>query len=132
MRIAMFASMLALSACATTSQQVSADHGDDLDAMIGQPVDVAVARLGEPIASAPMGSEKIYGWGHGFTRTEFTNAAPGWVDAASSQGGVFPAPRRTVSDSCVIRMIVGANGLIRAWDQQGNDRGCRAYAERLS
>lgn len=132
MRIAILATTLALSACATTSQQASADLEDGLDAMVGKPIEVAVARLGEPIASVPTGSEKVYGWGYGFNRTEFTNAAPGWVDAASSQGGVFPAPRATVHDSCVIRMVVGADGLIRGWDRQGNNRGCRTYAERLS
>jgi len=131
MRHAMIVPMLLLSACATTEQQASADLDDSLDAMIGQPVSVALARLGEPIAAVPTGSELVYGWGYGFTRAEFTNAAPGWVDAAASQGGIFATPRRTARDSCVIRMVVGADGLIRNWDYQGNERDCRAYADRL-
>jgi hypothetical protein len=132
LRIAIVAPTLVLSACATTSQQASSGLDHRLDALVGEPVEVAVARLGEPIAYAQMGSEKVFGWGESFARTEFTNAAPSWVDAAAAQGGVFPAPRRTVPDSCVIRMIVGADGLIRAWDHQGNARGCRAFADRLS
>lgn len=131
MRVAILVSSLMLSACATTTQQASTELKSSLDSMVGQPVGVAVARLGEPMASVPMGSQSVYGWGYGFTRSEFTNAAPGWVNAADFQGGVFPAPRRSVQDSCVIRMVVDADGVIRAWDYQGDDRGCSAYADRL-
>jgi hypothetical protein len=131
MRVAIIAFSLVLAACATPAPQASTDLKNSLDVMVGQPVEVAVARFGEPIASVPMGSQLVYGWGYGFTRTEFTNAAPGWVDAAASQGGVFPAPRQSVQDSCVIRMVVGADGLIRHWDYQANDRGCSDYANRL-
>lgn len=132
MRIAIVVSALVLSACATHSQQASASLGSSLDAMVGQPVEVAIARLGEPVGSAPMGTDLVYGWGQAFTGTESSNAAPGWVEAADFQGGVFPAPRRTVQNECVIRVVVGADGLIRDWDYQGNDRGCRAYADRLA
>lgn len=131
MRIAIVVSLLALSACATHSQQASVNLGSSLDAMVGQPIDVAIARLGEPIGSASMGADLVYGWGHAFTSTEFSNAAPGPVQAADFRGGVFPAPRQTVQNDCVIRMVVGADGLIRDWDYRGNDRGCRAYADRL-
>jgi len=132
MRIAIVASLFVLSACATPSQQASANLGNTLDAMVGQPIEVAIARLGEPIGSAPMRADLVYGWGEASTSTEYTNAAPGWVEAADFRGGVFPAPRRTVPDNCVIRMVVGADGLIRNWNYQGNDRGCSAYAERIA
>jgi hypothetical protein len=132
MRVAVgVAASLALSACAT-HPQVSSALDSNLDAMIGQPVEAAVARLGQPMAAVPVGADLVYGWGHAFTKTEFTNAAAGWVDAASSQGGVFPAPRRTVPDSCVIRVVVGPNGLIRDWDYQGNARGCRSYGDSVA
>ena len=129
MRASIIATSLVLSACATSAQQASADLRTSLDAMVGQPVGVAVARLGEPIAAAPMGSRSVYGWGYGFTRTEFTNAAAGWVSPGDFQGGIFPAPRRTVPDSCVIRMVVGPDGLIQEWDYQGRDSSCGEYAE---
>ena len=54
MRHAMIVPMLLLSACATTEQQASADLDDSLDAMIGQPVSVALARLGEPIETGAL------------------------------------------------------------------------------
>jgi len=132
MRIAIIAASLALSACATHTPQASANLDSGLNAMIGQPAEFALARLGEPIASAPMGTNTVYGWGRAFTSTELMSPTPGFIEAADFQGGVFPPPRRTVQNDCVIRMVVGADGLIRNWDYQGNDRGCRAYADRLA
>ena len=131
MRIVIIAASLALSACATHPQASSGLDGS-LDALIGQPVETAVAQLGQPMATVPVGADLVYGWGHAFTSTEFTNAAPGWVEAASSAGGVFPAPRSTVQDSCVIRMVVSSDGLIRSWDYQGNALGCRSYRDRVA
>jgi hypothetical protein len=128
MRVGIVAASLAISACAT-HQQASSDLDSNLDALVGLPVDAAVARLGQPMATVPLGADLVYGWGYTFTRTEFTNAAPGWVDPTSLQGGVFPAPRRTVQDNCVIRMVVGSDRLIQSWDYQGNARGCRSYSD---
>jgi hypothetical protein len=126
------AASLALAACATYSQPPLALLDSNLDAMVGQPVAVAVARLGEPIAAAPVGTDTVYGWGRAFTSTELLHASGAGIAPADVQGGVFPPPRGTVQNDCVIRMTVGADGLIRDWDYRGNDRGCRAYAERLA
>lgn len=125
MRVAIIAAVLLLSAC-TTGTQVSSRHDRALDAMIGEPVTVAIAQLGEPIGIAKMGTRLVYGWGHTFTSSEFSNAAPGWVEAADFHGGVFPTPRRTVHSSCVIRMIVGADALIQDWDYQDVGTDCRS------
>ena len=132
MRIAIVISSLLLSACATHAQQTSAKLDSSLDAMVGQPVEVAIARLGEPIGSTPMGTDLVYGWGNSFTSTEYTNAAPGWVEASDYRGGVYPPPRHKVQNNCVVRIVVGPDGLIREWDYQGTDRGCEAYADRLA
>jgi len=132
MRVAIIAASLALSACATPAQQASSGLDSRLDAMIGQPVEVAVARLGAPIASAPMGTDTLYGWGHAFTSTEILSPLPDIAAGASAQSGVFPPPRRAVQNDCIIRAVVSAEGQIRAWDYQGNDRGCRYYADRLA
>ena len=132
MRVSILAISLLLSACATSAQQASVSLDAGLSALVGQPVDVAFAQFGPPIASASMGAETIYGWGHAFTSTELMTPTPGFIDAAESQGGIFPPPRRTVQNDCVIRMVAGADGLIRDWDYHGNDRGCRFYADRLA
>jgi hypothetical protein len=134
MRLSILAASLSLSlsACAAHSQQGSASLHSTLDAIVGQPIEVAVSRLGAPIGSAPVGSDTVYGWGHAFTSTELLHPTPGFIDAASSQGGVFPAPRRAVQNECVVRVLAGADGVIRDWDYYGNARGCRAYAIRLA
>lgn len=132
MRVAIIiAAALALSAC-VTHMQASSHLDSRLDAMVGQPIEVAVAQLGQPIGSARMGSDRVYGWGYTFTSSEYSNAAPGWVNAGDFKGGVFPAPRRAVEKNCVIRMIVGADSLIRDWDYQGSDRDCRSFSNRLA
>lgn len=125
MRIAILAASLALSACAAHTQ-ASSGLDSSLDAMIGHPIDVAVAQLGQPIGSAPVGTDTVYGWGQTYTSSAFSNAVAGPVTPADYRGGVFPQPRLKVQKSCVIRMFVGANGLIRDWDYQGTDRDCRS------
>jgi hypothetical protein len=132
MRLAIIAASLALAACATTTQQASADLDRGLNAMIGQPVAVAVARLGQPLGTAPVGADRLYAWGQGFQSAELASPSGSFIDAADAQGGVFPPARRPVENGCAIRAVVGADGLIRGWDHQGNARGCRAYVERLS
>ena len=130
MRIAIVAASLALAACATP--QASASLDSHLGALVGQPVAVAVARLGQPIATAPMGADTVYGWGHAFTSTELLTPLPDIAAGAHSNGGIFPPPRQTVQNDCVIRIVAGPDGRIRSWDAQGNDRGCRGYADRLA
>lgn len=125
MRIAIVAVSTALSAC-TAHSQASTTLENSLDALVGQPVEVAVAQLGHPIGTSPMGTDMVYGFGHAYTSTEYSNAVAGPVAAADYQGGVFPQPRRAVQKSCVIRMVVSASGVIRNWNYQGDDRDCRS------
>ena len=131
MRIAITAASLALSAC-TAHTHASSSLDSSLDALVGQPVDAAIAQLGEPIGSAPAGADLVYGWGYSYTSSEFSSAVPGPVMPADYRGGVFPHPRVTVLKSCVIRMTVGADGLIRGWDYQGKRRDCRSWAPPLA
>ena len=131
MRLMLVLAPLAVSACATPAP-TSANLDSSLDALIGQPVEVALARLGEPIASAPMGADTVYGWGHAFTSTELLSPNIDIAAAGNAQSGVFPPPRRTVQNACVVRMVAGADGRIRDWDVQGDNRGCRALSDRLA
>ena len=131
MRLILVLAPLAVSACATPAPTSAALDGS-LDALVGQPVEVALARLGEPIASAPMGADTVYGWGHAFTSTELLSPTIDIAAGGNAQSGVFPPPRRTVQNACVVRMVAGADGRIRDWDVQGDERGCRALSDRLA
>ena len=130
MRLAILAASIGLSACAA-HPQISGLNAS-LDSMIGQPVEVAVARFGQPIGSAKAGVDWVYGWGFTFSGTEFLHPNPGWIDAAAHRGGVFPPPRRTVQKTCIIRMVVGPTGSIRGWDYQNTDRDCRSYSDQMA
>lgn len=127
MRVAILAGSLLLSAC-TVHSQASSTLDSSLDALVGQPVEVAVAQLGQPIGKAAVGADLVYGFGHTYQTTEFSNAVAGPVAPADQRGGVFPQPRHVVHKSCVIRMVVGANGVIRGWNYQGSERDCRSSA----
>ena len=131
MRLMLVLAPLAVSACATPAPTSAALDGS-LDALVGQPVEVALARLGEPIASVPMGTDTVYGWGRAFTSTELLSPNIDIAAAGNAQSGVFPPPRRTVQNACVVRMVAGADGRIRDWDVQGDNRGCRALSDRLA
>ena len=131
MRLILVLAPLAVSACATPAP-TSANLDSSLDALVGQPVEVALARLGEPIASVPMGTDTVYGWGRAFTSTELLSPNIDIAAAGNAQSGVFPPPRRTVQNACVVRMVAGADGRIRDWDVQGDERGCRALSDRLA
>lgn len=127
MRVAIIAASLALAACAAHSQ-ASTGLESSLDALVGQPVEAAVAELGRPIGTSRVGTDIVYGFGHTYTSTEYSNAVAGPVAPADYRGGTFPQPRRTVQKSCVIRVVVGANGLIRDWNYQDSNRDCRSSA----
>ena len=79
-----------------------------------------------------MGVDTVYGWGHAFTSTELLSPNIDIAAAGNAQSGVFPPPRRTVQNACVVRMVAGADGRIRDWDVQGDERGCRALSDRLA
>ena len=131
MRLMLVLAPLAVSACATPAPTSAALDGR-LDALVGQPVEIALARLGEPIASVPMGTDTVYGWGRAFTSTELLSPNIDIAAGGNAQSGVFPPPRRTVQNACVVRMVAGADGRIRDWDVQGDERGCRALSDRLA
>jgi hypothetical protein len=131
MRVAILAASLTLSAC-TAHSQTASSLDSSLDALVGQPVEVAVAQLGQPIGTSRLGTDVVYGFGRMYTATEFSNAVAGPVAPADYRGGVFPQPRQTVQKSCVIRVIVGANGVVRDWNYQSKEQDCRAASARPS
>lgn len=132
MRIAIISASLILTACATPEQQLSANLDSNLNAMVGQPVAVAVGRLGEPTGSARIGSDTIYSWQQAF-ESAVTRAAVGVGSAPGVYAPVYYASPQTkvVDNYCLIQAVVSPNGVIRYWHFDGNYAGCRPYADRL-
>lgn len=132
-KIAIIGASLVLAACATPEQQLSAHLDSNLDALAGQPVDVAIDRLGEPSGSAQIGSDTVYSWHLAFEGSVTTTPL-----GVGSPAGVF-APIKmpsmhteVVTNSCLLQAVVSPEGLIRYWHFEGNYAGCRSYAERLA
>ncbi len=122
-KIAIIGVSMLLTACATPEQTLTAHIDSNLDAMVGQPVHVAVERLGQPSSSGQTGSDKIYSWQEAFESTIATIPLYGFT-AGSKRTEVL-------SNECLIQAVVSPDGLIRRWHFQGNYAGCRSYAERL-
>jgi hypothetical protein len=121
--IALIAASLAVTACATPEQKLTAYLDSKLDAMVAQPVDVAIARLGEPSGSAPDGPDTIYSWQKTFESTVITTPLYG-VTAGSKRTGA-------INNEGLIQAVVNPDGLITRWHFAGNYAGCHSYAERL-
>ena len=131
-KIAIVAASLVLAACATPEQELAAHLDGNLDLMIGQPVDVAVGRLGEPSGVARIGSDTVYSWQQAFESTATTGAV-GVGSAPGVYAPVYYASPRTkvVNNYCLLQAVVSPNGLIRYWHFEGNYAGCHPYADRL-
>jgi hypothetical protein len=131
-KIAIIGASLVLTACATPEQKLSAHLDGNLDAMVGQPVDVAVVRLGEPSGSAQIGSDTIYSWQQAF-ESAATTGAVGVGGAPGVYAPIYYASPRTkvVNNYCLLQAVVSPSGLIRYWHFDGNYAGCRPYADRL-
>jgi hypothetical protein len=124
MRIAILAGLAF--AAAGAPAQASPELDSRLDAMIGQPVAVAIAGLGQPADAAARGAELVYRWRGGPAALPFSPGAQ-LVVPAQVEGGTFADPR---SPSCEIRVVVARNGLIRDWDYRGEAAVCRSWAAR--
>lgn len=131
-KFAIVSASLILTACATPEQELSAHLDSNLNAMVGQPVNVAVDRLGEPSGSVQIGSDTIYSWQQAFESTVTTTPL-----GIGSPSGVY-APIKSssmhtevVNNHCLLQAVVSPKGLIRYWHFEGNRLGCKSYAERL-
>jgi hypothetical protein len=131
-KIAILCASLVLTACATPEQKLAANLDSNLDAMAGQPIDVAVDWLGQPSASARIGSDTVYSWQQAF-ESRATTGAVGVGSAAGVYAPVYYASPRTkvVNNYCLLQAVVSPNGLIRYWHFEGNYAGCQPYADRL-
>ena len=126
---------VSLAACATPVETLSSNMNHTLDSLVGQPVDAAFARLGEPVGSAVMGEYTVYGWGESSVKevaVVSTGVSDGAAWSAPFQGKVSATTRVPVSHRCEIRVMAGPDGLIEGWHYAGNVGGCESYADQLA
>ena len=120
---------LLLAGCATFGNM---EKG--LNAMIGQPFQVALDTLGYPQGQMQVGSDTVYGWGR-----KFSMSMPRY-NSANTYGQVGGTPYSAttgyttysnVEYSCDIKIIVDQDNIIKTWEFDGNIGGCDAYSKRL-
>ena len=129
--ILLLAASASIAGCTTTRDVVRADMRGGLDALIGHPVDAAIARFGEPDGSIKSGDLTVYDWNRGFSGTAVTTSrAYGFASSETPTGGpVFETvSRRQVDLSCGVRLVASEDGLIMGWHYEGNLGACKSYA----
>jgi hypothetical protein len=128
MRKAFVIAALSLGACATPSMESA------LAPLAGQPVQVAIERLGTPSSALPSGADTVYEWHQarmvrGAPSGTFNGAAaPPSPDAPTS--GLFPGP--PVPYTCDVRIVADPDGNIKDAQFSEQSRGCSGTAEKLS
>ena len=129
MRKTVVIAALSLGACATTPAMESA-----LAPLAGQPVQVAIERLGTPSSSRTLAADTVYEWHRakmvrGTPNGTFLGAAsPPSEDAPTS--GLFPGP--PVPYTCDVRIVTDADGRIKVAQFSEQSGGCRESARKLS
>ncbi|MFI4976194.1 MAG: hypothetical protein ACHP84_16775 [Caulobacterales bacterium] len=128
--IVCIAAAAALAGCATT-----ADLDAGLSSLVGQPVKVAMDRLGPPTGQSEQDGEKVYFWASNqdvsFTTpagTENTYGAAGAMPELTKQPETVSPP---VNFRCEIMITVGGDEKIKSYHWSGNLDGCSSYAARL-
>ena len=120
---------LALSACATGSVM---DSG--LQALVGQPVEIALDRLGPPAEKTQQGEDTVYRWSRNASIRR-PNVAPHWPDVTEGGAIDFPDEHSTgwarAEHSCDVTIVAGPDGQVKAWQLKDRTGGCRDYARTL-
>ena len=120
---------LALSACATASPM---DSG--LRALVGQPVEMALDRLGPPAEKTQQGEDTVYRWSRNASIRR-PNGAPNWPEVTEGGAIDFPDEHSTgwarAEHSCVVTIVAGPDGQVTAWQLKDRTGGCRDYARTL-
>lgn len=121
--------VLVLAGCATFSTMETG-----LQALVGQPFDAAISRLGYPSGQMKVGEDTVYGWGRSFTMNmpQYNTATTtGYVGATPISGTTGYMSSVPMQFQCDIKIAVGPDNIIKSWQYDGNVGGCGAYAKAL-
>jgi hypothetical protein len=119
----------ALAGCATISTMETG-----LQALVGQPFDAAIARLGYPSGQMQVGEDTVYGWGRSFMMSMpqyHTANTTGYIGSTSYSGTTGYMSSVPMQFQCDIKIAVGSDNIIKSWQYDGNAGGCGAYAGAL-
>jgi hypothetical protein len=118
--------LLSLGGCATSTLN------DGLAALVGQPIESAIGRLGYPDGQMMLGEDTVYAWGRNFSmnmpqyRTATTTGYVGSTPVSGTTGYMSSVP---IQYQCDVKIIVGSDKLIKDYDYSGDVGGCHAYSK---
>lgn len=124
---------LALTGCVTWSQ-----FDDGLNALVGQPINAAIAKIGYPNTEQIIAGQKVYRWG---TSSQGLISMPSQTTTIGSVGtglGYRPYTATTygstmvpVSYQCTLTIVADEQEVIRNYGYDGNLGGCERYINAL-
>lgn len=121
---------LMLSACATDTMK------DGLPYLVGKPIQNAINYLGYPDDQKTIAGQDIYIWHYEktFTTTQtvytpYSGTAYGMGGGMSYSGQASSVVPEVHNNYCNIRLIADKKGIVRHFDGEGNNGGCRHYAD---
>ena len=120
---------LLISACTTFSNLETG-----LAALVGQPFQAAIDKIGYPAGQMKVGDDTVYAWGRNFSMSMPTyNSAQttGTVGSTPYTANTGYTSYQSVNYQCDVKIIVGPDNVIKSWQYDGNMGGCDAYASAL-
>lgn len=126
-------SVLALAGCATWGQM-----NDGLNGLLGQPINVAISKIGYPATEQTIAGSKLYRWGVSRQSIDYmptTTTTNGYIGvgsgltpySATTMGGTFIP----VNYTCQITLAVDAREIITHYEYNGNLGGCEPFIKAL-
>jgi hypothetical protein len=103
----------------------------ELPKLVGQPVDVAVQKLGMPTSEQTIMGRKVYVWSN---TEQDVSLAPAF--GMTTMGGPRTAQTTALvpvatSGTCIVRLAVDDRGIIRSAEHQGDSDACYRWSNRL-
>jgi hypothetical protein len=128
--IGLAVTLVTISGCATFGQLE-----EGLNALVGRNEREAFNALGYPNGKQQFGDDTVYVWGRSSSGTLFipqTSQTTGYVGTTPVYGTTTTTQAIPVNYSCTIKIIVGADSVIRTWEYDGNLGGCSGYIQRVN
>jgi hypothetical protein len=91
--------------------------------MVGQPVDIAVQKLGPSTSQETISGQQVYVWSHSNQNAPFSQSV--WFGGPSALASVPTVP------TCTVRITVDAGGIIRRAEHQGGVDVCYPLLNKL-
>ena len=110
----------------------SSQLNNGLHSLLGQRIEAARAHLGNPDGRREIMGDTIYIWSTNraaITPFVDTPTTTGMVGNMPVHGTTSPVSFVPVQAQCTIQIAVSAYGIIKQYQWQGNEMGCRGYAK---